>query len=239
MDGRFKWGAAGLILGLAVALSVPSFAQQPTPSPSETTDRTVTVTGSATIRSAPDEAVVTLGVETQAPTAQEVMQQNAAKMTDVIRALLDLGIGQDAIATTGINLWPNYTDSGRVIVSYTAQNQVSVTIRDMERIGRVIDTAVEAGANLTSGVMFQLSDENQGRDTALEAAMADARHKAEVLAAAGDASLGQVISIQETSSGFPPPVFDYRMAAAEAAVTPVSPPTLETQVTVTVVWALS
>jgi len=229
-----------LLLGLAVALTVPSFAQTtpppPTPGPA---GRTVTVTGTATIRSAPDEAVVTLGVHTQAPTAQGAMQQNAARMTEVMRALLDQGIGRDDIATSGFNLWPNYSDSGLTVVGYTAENQVNVTVRDMRKVGEVIDAAVAAGANLSSGVMFQLSDRNQGRDRALEAAVADARRKAEVLAGAGGASLGQVISIQETASSFPPPMFEYRAASEAAAPTPISPPTLETQVTVSVVWELA
>ncbi len=93
MKAKVSWGAAGLLLGLVAALTLPSLAQTSSPSPgTDGSGRTVTVTGSATIRSAPDEAVVTLGVQTQAPTAQGALQQNASRMNDVVKALLGDGV---------------------------------------------------------------------------------------------------------------------------------------------------
>jgi uncharacterized protein YggE len=109
----------------------------------------------------------------------------------------------------------------------------------MAKVGEVIDTAIAAGANLASGVSFQLSDQNQGLDRALQAAVEDARSKAETLAAAAGATVGQVISITENGSSTPPPVYYEKTIAAGSATTPISPPTLETQVSVTVVWSLS
>jgi uncharacterized protein YggE len=238
MKGNVKWGATGLILGLAAALSIPSFAQTTPPASSGTGDRAVTVTGTATIKSAPDEAVVTLGVHTQAATAEAAMQQNASKMSEVVKALLDAGIKQSDIATAGISLYPNYSNDGLAIVGYAAENQVNATIRDMNKVGQTIDRAVAAGANLSNGITFQVSDQNEGLDEALQAAVEDARHKAEVLAAAGDARLGQMLQVTESGAPTPPPLYRDVMAA-EAASTPVSPPTIETQVSVTVVWALS
>jgi len=237
MKDRMKWGIGGLVAGLAIALSVPSGAQTVSPAPGPS-DRTVSVTGQATIRSAPDEAVVTLGVHTQAATAEEAMQQNAAKMTAVMKALLDQGLKQSDLATASISLYPNYSDSGLTIVGYSAENQVSATVHSMDKIGRIIDEAVSAGANLSSGISFQLSDQNQGVEQALAAAVADARAKAEALAGAGDASLGRVLQITETSSPAPPPIYYDKMAMGAAVSTPVSPPTLETQVSVSVVWEL-
>jgi hypothetical protein len=238
MKGSVKWGAAGLILGLAVALSIPSFAQTTPPAPSGISDRTVTVTGTATIRSAPDEAIVTLGVNTQAATAEAAMQQNASKMSEIVKALLDAGIKQSDIATAVLSLYPNYSNDGLAIVGYAAENQVNATIRDMGKVGQVIDRAVAAGANVSSGISFQVSDQSKGLDEALQAAVADARHKAEVLAAAGGASLGQMLQVTELGAPTPQPLYRDVMAAG-AATTTVSPPTIETQVGVTVVWALS
>lgn len=240
MRKNVRWGIAGLVAGLAAALAVPTFAQ-PTPPPGGgNSERTVTVTGSATIRSAPDEAVVTLGVRTQAPTAEGAMQQNANRMAAIMRVLLDQGLRQGDIATAWINLYPNYDSSGLTIVGYTAENQFAATIRDMGRIGRIIDGSVEAGANVLGGIAFQLSDENEGRDEALAEAVADARNKAEILAEASGATLGPVVTINEAGGSMPPPVYYDRVAVAEAgATTPVSPPTLESQVMVTVVWSLA
>ncbi len=241
MKGHAKWGIAGVVLGAIVALTLPSFAQSPSPEPETgTATRTVTVTGTATIRSAPDEAVVTLGVHTQAATAEEAVRENAEKMVAVLAALQDLGIAEQDVATAWINLWPQYSDSGLTIVGYTAENQLNVTIRDMDKIGRAIDRAVAAGANLTSGIMFQVSEDSAVADEALEGAVADARRKAELLAGAAGATLDDVVTISETGYPVPPPIFYDRAVAAEAgATTPVSPPTLESQVSVTVVWSLT
>jgi uncharacterized protein YggE len=237
MEGKAKWGLAGLALGLAAALTLPTFAQTSSPEPGDL-ERTVSVTGQATIRSAPDEAVVTLGVRTQGATAGEAMAENARAMSDVLDAIRSEGIGSNDLATTSISLYPSYSDHGTTIVGYVAENQVQVTVHDMSDIGRVIDRAVDAGANTTNGISFQLSDENQGLDRALEEAVVDARAKAEVLAAAGGASLGAVVQIVETGATPPPPMYrDYAMAEA-AGVPPVEAPTLEREITVSVVWEL-
>jgi hypothetical protein len=97
---------------------------------------------------------------------------------------------------------------------------------------------VGAGANLSNGIQFQLSDQNQGVEQALAEAVANARVKAEALASASDTSLGSVVTITEgTTPQYPPVPFAADAGRAEAS-TPISPPTLETQVTVTVVWSL-
>jgi len=239
MNRRTTWGIAGLVLGLAAALTLPTFAQTDPPSPEPDTDRrTVTVSGSAIVRSAPDEAVVTLGVQTQAGTAEEAMAQNAERMGQVIRALLDQGLREEDLATSYLSLYPRYADSGLTVVGFTAENQVTATVRDLGRVGRMIDRAVEAGANLTGGISFRLSGENEAADRALADAVADARGKAELLASAAGASLGQVVSISEAGAPTPPPVY-YDVAVDAEARTPVLPPQLETQVSVTVTWALA
>lgn len=236
-DRRTTWGIAGLVLGLAVALSLPSIAQTEPPTPG-TAERTVTVHGSAIVRSAPDEAVLTLGVQTQAATAEDAMAQNAERMNQVVRALLDQGLREEDLATSSLSLYPRYADSGLTVVGFTAENQVTATVRDLGRVGRLIDRAVEAGANLTSGISFRLSGENEAADRALGDAVADARGKAELLASAAEASLGQVVSISEAGAPTPAP-FSYDVAVAAEARTPVLPPELETQVSVTVTWALA
>jgi uncharacterized protein YggE len=233
--------AAGVVLGVIVALTLPSLAQDTGPQNTGTADRTVTVTGSATIKAMPDEAVVSLGVQTQADTAQGAMSANAVKMTALIASLTDNGIARDDIATNYVSIYPTYGNSGTDITGYQAENEVNVTLHQIAKVGEVIDDAVKAGANLSNGITFQLSDENQGVNQALEDAVANARSKAETLAGAGDAQLGQVVSIQESSAGSTPPIYYGRDMAAGAVAdvsTPIQPPTLETQVSVTVTWSL-
>jgi uncharacterized protein YggE len=234
-----KWGIAGLALGLAVAVMLPTIAQE-SPSPDAgSEDRTVSTNGVAIVRSAPDEALVTLGVQTEAETAQEAMQANAAQMADLTQALLDAGLDEDDLATATINLYPRWDMNGTSIIGFTAENQVTVTIRNLDRVGAIIDGGVQAGANLTSGITFRVSNASEAADRALEEAVADARRKAEVLAAAGGAGLGAVVSIVEGGSSFTPPVvYAEEMRAGADMATPVFPPTLESQVSVTVVWTL-
>lgn len=241
MDGRTKWGIAGLVLGLAAAFTLPTMAQTDEPSPDDpdATRRTVTASGTATVGSTPDEAVLTLGVQTQGATAEEAMAESAQRMSALIAELLDQGLREDDLATAWLNLYPQYADAGSTIVGYQAENQVTVTVRALDRIGRIIDRAVQAGANLMSGITFGLSDDDPAADRALAEAVADARGKAEVLAEAGGASLGEVVQITESAGGFPPPIYrDFAVAEAAGSLPPVLPPTLETQVSVTVVWAL-
>ena len=240
---RIGYISAGVVLGAIVALTLPSLAQDTGSTDAGNTDRTVTVNGIATIKAMPDEAVVGLGVQTQATTAQGALSENAVKMTALIRSLMDKGIAKDDIATSYVSIYPTYGNSGTAITGYQADNQVTVTLHDISTVGEVIDDAVKAGANLSNGITFQLSDENQGVIQALGEAVDIARTKAEALAGAGGAQLGQVVSIQESSAGSTPPIYygrDASMAgAAEAVPTPIQPPTLETQVSVTVTWTLS
>lgn len=239
MKPNAKWGIAGMILGLAVALTLPTVAQEsPTPEPGSS-DRTVSTNGVAIVRSSPDEALVTLGVRTDAATAQGAMEENARKMSAVIGALLDAGLEEGDLATAYLSLYPRWNDSGTDVVGFTAENQVTVTVHDLDRVGAIIDRGVAAGANVASGITFRVSDQSDAAERALTEAVADARRKAELLAAAAGAELGPVVSITEVASGIQPPVFYAEGAVAADAVTPVLPPTLESQVSVSVVWSLA
>jgi uncharacterized protein YggE len=237
---RIGYVVTGVVLGAVVALQLPSVAQDSGTGSAPDDRRTVTASGTATVRSAPDEALVSLGVQTQANTAQGAMQQNADRMAKVLSALASLGLTEDDLATSNVSLWPVYGNSGTDITGYQASNQVDVTVRDVEGAGEVIDVAVDAGANLSNGITFRLSAENGAADRALADAVRDARAKAEIMAGAGDAALGQVVTIVESSAPYYPPVYYGRdMAVAEGgAATPIETPTLESQVSVIVTWEL-
>jgi uncharacterized protein len=234
---RIGIGLAGVTFGIVAALTLPSLGQS-TGASSGASAHTVTVAGTATIKTAPDEAVVSLGVQTSAPTAEGALQQNAARMAHVLAVLAGSGISKSDIATTDVSLYPNYNSNGSGVSGYQASNNVEVTVHDMGRVGKVIDTAVNSGANLAGGIEFRVSDQNQGLNDALAAAVKDSRGKAEVLAGAGGAQLGSVVSIDETTAAQPPERFYAPTASAGGASTPINPPTLRTEISVTVVWAL-
>lgn len=228
---------AGFLAGVVLALQGPVTAQ---PADEEPLRRTITVNGTATITVDPDEAVVRLGVRTQADRAQEAMDLNSQKMQKVLDALRELGLGDDDLATSLIELYPRYDDRGETVIGYDAANEVEVTIRDLGTVGRVLDTAVDAGANVAGGISFRVSDANEGLDEALAEAVVDAKAKAETMAAAADASVGQVMTIVEEAGGQPGPYYAERVAyaAADTAV-PVETPTIETTVSVSVTWQLT
>jgi uncharacterized protein YggE len=239
---RVGYVVAGVVLGAVVAMQLPSLAQDAGADPAPTDRRTVTVSGTATIRSAPDQALVSLGVQTQANTAQGALQQNADRMTKVLAALASLGLTKDDLATSNVSLWPVYGSSGTDITGYQASNQVDVTVHDVTKAGEVIDAGVAAGANLTNGITFTLSEDDPALDRALADAVRDARGKAEIMANAGDASLGQVVTLVESGSPSYPPVYygrDMAVASEGGAATPIETPTLESQVSVSVTWELA
>jgi uncharacterized protein len=234
---RISIGVAGLVVGVVAALTLPSLGQSSTSGPSSST-RTVTVSGTATIKSQPDEAVVSLGVQTQASSADGALQQTAAKMNHVLAGLSGLGISGSDVATSDVSLYPTTGPNGDVS-GYQASNSVDVTVHDLSKVGKAIDTAVGAGANLSGGITFQLSDQNKGMNEALAAAVQDAKAKAGALANAGGARLGSIVSIDATTPAPSPPIDYANAGGVAAAATPVRPPTLQTQVSVTVVWSLS
>jgi len=238
MKPNAKWGIAGLVLGLGVAIMLPTVAQESPPPDAQSFDRTVSTSGVAFVRSSPDEALVTLGVRTDAQTAQQAMDDNAQGMSEVIAALLDAGLDESDLATASISLYPRWDDTGTTVDGFTAENQVTVTVSDLDRVGAIIDRGVASGANLTSGITFRVSNANEAGERALADAVADARRKAELLAAAADAELGAVVSITEVASASQPPILYAEAAASDGAVTPIIPPTLESQVGVSVVWSL-
>jgi uncharacterized protein YggE len=237
MAGNLKGTLVGIALGVAVALALPTFAQSPSPGPGAA-QRTVTVSGTATVRSQPDEATVTLGVQTRAMTAEAAMRDNAERMRRVIAAVRAEGVAADDIATAWVSLYPQYDEPGIGVQGYVAENQVTVTVRTMQAVGRVIDAAVGAGANLTSGITFGLSDQGAGLERALGEAVEDARRKALALAEASGAQLGAVVSVSETGAPGPLPVYRFGVAEAAPAAPPIEPPTIQTQVSVTVTWEL-
>lgn len=186
----------------------------------------LTVTGEGESRVAPDMATIQLGVTTQAASAAEAMRQNSDRQTAVIEALTGAGIAQADVQTAGLSLNPvmDYAE-GRApsVTGYQASNMVSVRIRDVPRLGEVLDAIVAAGANEINGISFIRDDSAAAEDEARRAAVADARHKAEVLAEAAGLALGPVLVLRDTPvAGGPRPMMMEARAASDAAKVPIA-----------------
>ena len=186
--------------------------------------------------SVPDQASFTFGVSTNAATAGAALTANAREMTKVIAALKAQQIASADIQTAEISLTPNMSRDGAKVINFTATNSVSVTTKSIAKAGAIVDQAVGAGANLVSGPSLTPSDASLLARKALKAAIADARARAETIAAAAKVKLGRVRTVTEESSG---PVTSTPEAKVSFASTPVEPGTIKTEEDVTVTFDIS
>ena len=176
----------------------------------------ITVTGEATISAEPDQAQIDIGVVTQARTAPEASKENAERVTRVLAELKKLLGKADEIKTSGYSLTPNYRypQGGKPeIVGYNASNTVRIKTTNLDLVGRLIDSAMQAGANNVNRLMFTLKDEQGAQLEALRAASAKAKTKAEAIAASLGLKIVKIASITEGERAVQP-VFRQAMAAA-------------------------
>jgi uncharacterized protein YggE len=190
-------------------LAAPLAAQTVTQPPREVaTAETISVTGTGKTTLVPDRFTFTAGVQTTAPTVEEAVNQNNAKIASVIAALKKAGATDQEIRTTNFSIFPQQVyEQGQAprVVGYQASNQVLVTKKDIAMAGRLLQVALNAGVNETSGLNFEVSDPARGRDQGLKAAFDDARAKAALLAQAAGRTLGRAMMITEGSDATPPP----------------------------------
>lgn len=203
----------------------------------------IVVTGEGRAEAAPDLAVVRVGIEARRPTMAEAREANASAQARLLDAVRGLGVAAADIQTEQLSLQAeyDYTDAGRQLRGYLATNIVRVNVRDVSRAGAVVDATIAAGGDdaRVDGVSFEIEDSTALRIEARRRAVADARGKAEQLAAEIGATVGEPVFIEEVGAAVPSPIM-MRMAAANAdSATPVEAGTLETSVSVRVRWALT
>ncbi len=195
----------------------------------------ITVAGEGEVAIVPDLAILRGGVTTTAKTAREASEANAKAMTAVMASIKTAGIADKDVQTSRLSLQPVQDRNDQRITGFQAANQVTVKIRDMGKISDVIDRLVSAGSNDISGIQFVVLSPSKPLDQAREAAIADARRKAEVYARAANVKLGSAINITEEGSAGPRPGF---MLSAARSSTPVSPGEEIQRVSVTVSYEL-
>lgn len=243
-----RWLAAGLVAGL-LATALIGAAAAATTAQSATDDgetlRTLSVNGTGRVKAAPDVADINIGVLEQAKEAADASQKAAASMDAVVSALLDLGIDEKDIQTTSLNLNARYDWNSEPpkITGWEASNMVSVTVRDIDAVGEVVDTVVEAGANQINGISFRVEDPTEAEMLARTAAVEDARAKADQLAADAGVEIVGIVSISESGGQQPQPIYMERaemaFAADTAAATPVLPGEVELSVNVYIQYEIA
>lgn len=202
--------------------------------------RSISVSGDGEAMGAPDLATINLGVQTVAPTASEAAQKNEAAVARLMQSLEDEGIDEKDIQTVEYSIWPEQNYDPQVaqqprITGYHVNNSVRVTVRDVARVGAVLGAVTKAGANSVNGISFGIDDTTALEARAREAAMKDARAKAESLATLAGETLGEVLQISLSSGGgYPIPMPMARMEMADAAMKAPSISTGESSVSVQV-----
>ena len=200
--------------------------------------KTISLTGAGSASAQADQATVNLGVQVLSESASDAIGENAETMTAVIDAIKALGVSEDDIITTSYSVYPQYdwTEDGRVFKGYSVTNLVQVTVKDLDIVGDVIDTAAVAGANQINGISFELSDAKREelKTNAYIAALTDAQDKADVIAENLGLSITGVQSVTEYSYT---PVRSYEMyeeAVAMDGARSVSTPIVSGELSVTV-----
>ncbi len=188
--------------------------------------RSITVIGQGEAAGPPDLATINAGVQTLAPTVVESSGENQAIIERIMQALEKEGVAAIDIQTADYSIWPEQQHDPRgsgeiTITGYRVNNTVRVTVRDIDRLGKILAAVTNAGANAIHGIGFSVEDSAALEAEARTAAMADARARAEALAELAGVSLGKVLAITTSpGGGYPVPMMGGRMDMAQSASVP-------------------
>ncbi len=236
--------ALALAALLATAAAAPALAQTAASASRAFDATTLNLSAYGEVKAAPDQATITLGVQTKSPTAAQAMAGNAAQMTQVLAALRQAGITERDVQTSNISVSAQYlyqAGQPQKLTGYLAANDVTVRVADLKRLGPTIDAVVTAGANQINGVSFGLKDPHAAEDAARRAAVAALRAKADLYAQATGYHVTRLVNLSESGGYAPAPMRIMAMDAGFAAPppTPVSAGELTVRVSVTGVYELA
>lgn len=243
---------AAPMIAFILATAAPAAAQVATQPAIEPGHALLTVNAEGRSTRAPDLAVFSAGVTTQADTASAALADNSRRMTAVIAALKGAGIAPRDIQTSNLNLNPvyappvrqpdgSYEQAQQRVIGYQVNNTVAVRQRKLDQYGRVLDTLVGSGANQVNGPSFQLDQPDAAADEARAAAIAKARARADLYARAAALRVVRIVSISE-GGGYSPPMPMMRKMSADmvaAAPAPVEAGELDVGANVTVQFELA
>jgi uncharacterized protein YggE len=209
----------------------------------QTQPRTINVTGNAQVVLAPDIAYITVGVHSEAKSATEAVAGNNSQTQAVIDAIKGQGVDAKDIQTTNFSVYQQekFTPTGESLGTFfMTDNSVYVTMRDITKIGNILDASISAGANSIYGISFDVQDKEAALANGRDQAMADAKAQAEALVKAAGATLGDVQSISYYSNSPSPIYYDNKVAGAGGggASVPISSGQLTLTVSVSVVYGI-
>jgi hypothetical protein len=226
-------------IGVLAAGRSPVFIASPAASSTTTSIETgVFTTGDGSVSKRPDTAFLYAGVESQQSTASGAQSDLAGKAAKLIARVKALGVADKDLNTAGYSVGPMYTPNGQTVSGYRASEQLQITWHSVDTVGKALDGIVQEGGATNVGVSFGLADPKAAQADARNLAIADARSRAQAMAAAAGVRLGPVIRVSDlTSSGVPSTRFDVGAAAPAATQVPVGE--LDVSVTVEVDFAIA
>ncbi|WP_052265210.1 SIMPL domain-containing protein [Ruegeria sp. ANG-R] len=196
--------------------------------PAHAEERRITVSGTGTALAAPDMATITLGVTNQDVQASVAMQATSDAVTQILARLDEMGLESRDVQTRDLSLSPvwsgrsNSSNEAPKITGFTASNRVSVRVRDLDKLGQIMDAVIRDGANDFGGLSFGVQEPKPLEAEARAKAVADATEKAQQLAQAAGITLGPVISINDHGGGVRPMAQMREMAMSDAGGVPVA-----------------
>jgi uncharacterized protein YggE len=212
-----------------------------------TLNNTIFVSGSATTHTKTDKVIISLGVETTDKTAEKALLSNSNLMNKVMDALKQSGVRQNETSTSAFSIKPNYNyskygDRGN-LSGFTVSNSIQIESSSINNVSQWIDTAVQAGANTVNDVYFSVSEEKLQdiKNMLLKEAVANAKTKADIVAAASGLNIAGIKSITVGEIGIPPvpgPLYSKSVSSDEASSTPILAGEQEVSTTVSIVYIL-
>lgn len=204
----------------------------------------ITVNGTGEASATPDMATLQVGVQSRGDTAAAAVSENNKAAQAIVDSLKENGVAAERLQTSNFSVSPVYSnqcdqgDEGPRITGYEARNQVIAEIHDLDNLGKLLDAAVESGANQIDALSFGLRDPGEANDKARARAVEDARHKAETLAEAAGVTLGDVLSITENGGGPIPMMARQFNVAAEASSVPIERGQTTVRADVQILWEI-
>lgn len=200
----------------------------------------ISTTGAGIVTGTPDTVTVTLAVQTQAPTANAALAENAQRATSLIETIKSKGVDAKDIQTSGLSVYPNYEPTTAQISGYMVTNQVTATLHDVSKAGALIDAAASAAGDAirVQQMSFSIADDSDLRAQARASAVQQAQSQAQQIAEAAGVKLGDIRSIVETPASTNVVDPQMRSMADSLASTPVQAGSQELSVSVSVVYEI-
>jgi uncharacterized protein len=239
MKTKFIFLISILVLGSLLSACGPStITVQPQPP-----ERTITVSGTGKVTLTPDIAYISIGVNTQNASAKDAVAENNTQSQAVIATIKGFGIADKDIQTTNFSIYPQqqFDANGKQTgTTYVVNNVVYVTVRDLSKLGDLLDSSVNSGANNINSIQFDVADKTAALTQARQAAVAEARKQADELTKATNVGLGAVqsISYNDTTAPITIQFAKANMLVPGPASVPVQSGSLEISTTVTIIYEL-